>query len=350
MKKLITLLFVFIAFVVISSIAYTQTTTRAVFFEGFTSSTCGPCATQNPYMASYLAQKGDTIVSVKYHVGWPSPGNDPMYLANTVQNYDRRYYYGVNSVPYTRVDGLTFTQSYSNHTGLNNLVYPRLAIPTPVSISIVDQRIAGDSIKATITVTNLSALTAGNYYLRVMSLENRIVYASPPGTNGESVFPHVFRRSYPTSQGTTHPLTAGTFTYVITYKIETQWIGNNMHTLAFVQEDNTKEIINSAGKWTQPTAIVPISNEIPNDFSVTQNYPNPFNPRTTVEFSVPKEDYTTLKVFNSLGKEVGTYHSGITKAGKYKIVLDATEWSSGLYFYKIQSGSFSETKRMMLVK
>jgi len=350
MKKLFILLFVITVYVIMYSSVYSQTTTRKVFFEGFTSSTCGPCASQNPYMAAYLAQKGDTIVSVKYHVGWPSPGNDPMYLFNPTQSYDRRYYYGVNSVPYTRIDGLTYTQSYSNPAALDGFVNPRLAIPTPISISVVDQRITGDSIRATITVTNLSALNTGNYYLRVMALEHLIKYASAPGTNGERDFPHVFRRSYPTSQGTVHPLAAGTYTYVITYKLETAWVADNMYTIAFIQDDNTKEIYNVAGKWTAPTSIVPVSNEIPKDFSVTQNYPNPFNPRTTVEFSVPKEDYTTLKVFNSLGKEIGTYHSGLTKAGMYRIVLDATEWSSGLYFYKITSGSYSETKRMMLVK
>lgn len=350
MKKLFTLLFVITAFVIMSSTVFSQTTTRTVFFEGFTSSTCSPCASQNPYMAAYLAQKGDTIIGVKYHVGWPSPGNDPMYLLNPTQSYDRRYYYGVNSVPYTRIDGLTFTQSYSNPSALNSLVFPRLAIPTPITISVVDQRITGDSIKATITVTNLSALNSGSYYLRVMALEELVKYTTAPGTNGEKNFPHVFRRSYPSSQGTVHPLAAGTYTYVFTYSMESAWVANSIHTIAFIQEDNSKEIFNVAGKWTAPTAIVPVSNEIPRDFSVTQNYPNPFNPRTTVEFSVPKEDYTSLKVFNSLGKEVGTYHSGLTKAGKYKIVLDASEWSSGLYFYKITSGSYSETRRMMLVK
>ncbi len=350
MKKFIELLFMLTVFVIISSTAYSQTTTRAVFFEGFTSSTCAPCAAQNPYMAAYLLQKGDTIVSVKYHVGWPSPGNDPMYLYNTTQNYDRRYYYGVNSVPYTRIDGLYFLQSYSNYSTLDYYVNTRRAVATPIALSVVDERIPGDSMKVTITITNLSTLPAGNYYLRVMALENRVKYVSPPGTNGETTFPHVFRKSYPTSQGTSHSLTSGTYTYIFKYKLESVWSANEMHTIAFIQEDNSKEIFNVAGKWTAPTAIVPISNEIPKDFSVSQNYPNPFNPKTTVEFSVPKEDYTTLKVFNSVGSEVGTYHSGLTKAGRYKIVIDATEWSSGLYFYKIQSGSFFETKRMILVK
>ncbi len=350
MKKLIQVYFVIIAVLFAASAVNSQTTTRTVFFESFTSSTCAPCASQNPYMSSYLGTKGDTVVSVKYHVGWPSPGNDPMYLHNPTQSYDRRYYYSVNSVPYTKIDGLYTTQSYSNFGTLNYYVNYRLSVATPVAMSVTDVRIPGDSIRSTIVVTNLSELPAGSYYLRVMAVENRIVYQSPPGSNGETMFPHVFRKSLPTSQGTVHPVAAGTYTYVMTYKIDPAWIGNNMYTIGFVQEDNTKEIINVAGKYTAPSAIVPISNEIPNGFSVSQNYPNPFNPKTTVEFSLPKEGYTTLKVFNSLGKEVGTYHSGLTKAGSYKIVIDASEWTSGLYFYKIQSGSFSETKRMMLVK
>lgn len=350
MKKFVLPIIVLNAVFVFVSLAFSQTTTRTVFFESFTSSTCGPCATQNPYMTSYLGSKGDTIVSVKYHVGWPSPGNDPMYLHNTTQSYDRRYYYSVNSVPYTKIDGMYTTQSYSNFATLNYYVNYRLSVSTPVGISVTDVRIPGDSIRSTITVTNLSELPAGNYYLRVMALENRIVYQSPPGTNGETMFPHVFRRSYPSSQGTSHPITAGTYTYTITYKIDPAWVSDNIYTIAFVQEDNSKEIMNVGGKYTAHSAIVPISTEIPKGFSVSQNYPNPFNPKTTVEFALPKDGFTTLKVFNALGKEMGTYHSGMTKAGSYKIMIDASEWTSGLYFYKIQSGSFSETKRMMLVK
>lgn len=350
MKKFSLQFFVIAVVLILYSTVFSQTTTRTIFFEGFTSSTCAPCAQQNPYMSSYLATKGDSIISVKYHVGWPSPGNDPMYLHNPTQNYDRRYYYGVNSVPYTRIEGMYFTQTYSNPATLNYYFNYRLSVPTPVTISVVNHLIPGDSIRATITVTNLSELPAGNYYLRAMALEHRITYATPPGSNGETIFPHVFRASYPTSQGTSHPVAAGTYTYIITYKLNPAWVTDNMHTIAFVQEDNSKEIYNVGGIYTPPTAIAPISTEIPRGFSVSQNYPNPFNPRTTIEFSLPKEDYTTLKIFNSLGKEVGTYHSGMTKAGKYKIVIDASEWTSGLYFYQIQSGSFTETKRMMLVK
>lgn len=352
MKKIIIIFSIFLSIIAITDFLNSQTVVRNVFFEGFTSSTCGPCASQNPYMATYLATKGDSIISVKYHMGWPSPGNDPMYLYNTTQNYDRRYYYGFNSIPVTRIDGLyTQLSNYSNYALLNSYFYTRLAVPTPVAMSVVDQRIPGDSIRTTITVTNLSSLPTGNYYLRVMALEKMVKYSSPPGTNGELNFPHVFRRAYPTSQGTVLPTTAGTHTFIITYKIDMNvWVASDIYTIAFVQRDDDKEIMNVAGIWVAPTAIVPISNEIPNEYYLLQNYPNPFNPKTTIEFSIPKSGLTNLTIYNTMGQEIGVYHNGFTNAGKYKLILDASYWSSGVYYYKITSGEFSETKKMLLVK
>lgn len=350
MKKIFTFIILFT--ILTAGFVNSQTTVqRKVFFEGFTSSTCGPCATANPYMVSYLASKGDSIVSVKYHMGWPGAGNDPMYLYNTVQNYDRRYVYGVNSIPYTRFDGLYYTQTYSNPSSLNYYFWTRLAVPTPVQLTVVDQRIPGDTIKATVTVTNLSTLPAGTYYLRVMAIEKNIRYTTPPGSNGELTFPHVFRRSYPNSTGTALSTAAGTYTFVFKYKIDLAvWDPYEMYTIAFVQEDGTKEIMNVEGKWTEPSAINPISSEIPNNYVLGQNYPNPFNPRTTVEFSVPTTGFTTLKVYNILGKEVGTYVNENVKAGKYFVTIDGTNLSSGIYYYTLTSGDFSQTKRMTLVK
>ena len=86
MKKFSLQFFVIAVVLILYSTVFSQTTTRTIFFEGFTSSTCAPCAQQNPYMSSYLATKGDSIISVKYHVGWPSPGNDPMYLFFSPEN------------------------------------------------------------------------------------------------------------------------------------------------------------------------------------------------------------------------------------------------------------------------
>jgi hypothetical protein len=88
----------------------------------------------------------------------------------------------------------------------------------------------------------------------------------------------------------------------------------------------------------------------PLTFSLEQNYPNPFNPSTTIEYTIPESGVVTLKVYNVLGKEVAALVNGRNDAGKHKIEFDASLLNSGVYFYKIESGSFVETKKMVLIK
>ena len=92
------------------------------------------------------------------------------------------------------------------------------------------------------------------------------------------------------------------------------------------------------------------NDEIPERFSLDQNYPNPFNPSTKISFSIPTEEFVTLKVFNSLGEEVAELISETKSAGNYSVSFDASELTSGIYFYKITAGNFMELKKMMLIK
>jgi hypothetical protein len=85
-------------------------------------------------------------------------------------------------------------------------------------------------------------------------------------------------------------------------------------------------------------------------YRLSQNYPNPFNPTTDIEFSIPKSEFVTLKVYNILGEEVITLISEKLTIGKYKYEWDASNLSSGIYFYRIQAGDFVETKKMILIK
>ena len=83
---------------------------------------------------------------------------------------------------------------------------------------------------------------------------------------------------------------------------------------------------------------------------VLGNYPNPFNPTTTIRFSVPTSEFVTLKVYDVLGNEVALLVNEQKSAGSYEVEFSASGLSSGIYFYKIQSGSFVETKKMLLLK
>ena len=87
-----------------------------------------------------------------------------------------------------------------------------------------------------------------------------------------------------------------------------------------------------------------------NRYKLSQNYPNPFNPSTTIEFSIPKTEFVTLKIFNLLGQEVVTLVSDKLDPNNYKFVWDASNFSSGIYFYKLVSGGYVEIKKMVLLQ
>jgi len=92
------------------------------------------------------------------------------------------------------------------------------------------------------------------------------------------------------------------------------------------------------------------SSGLPSEFALLSNYPNPFNASTVIEYQLPEASEVTLQVYNLLGEKVATLVDSKQQAGYRSVVWDASEVSSGLYFYKLTAGDFTETKRMMLVK
>jgi hypothetical protein len=88
----------------------------------------------------------------------------------------------------------------------------------------------------------------------------------------------------------------------------------------------------------------------PVQFELAQNYPNPFNPSTTIKFALPQSSNVTLKVYNALGQEVSTLINQFMESGLHTINFDASNLNSGIYFYRLDSGQFSEVKKMTLIK
>ncbi|MDZ7265692.1 MAG: DUF4961 domain-containing protein, partial [candidate division KSB1 bacterium] len=101
----------------------------------------------------------------------------------------------------------------------------------------------------------------------------------------------------------------------------------------------------------QGTGVKSSSAEVPgNDYQLSQNYPNPFNPLTTIQYDLPKAGLTTLKLYNLLGEEVAVLLNEYKAAGSYQLQFDASKLESGVYYYKIKSGDFEATKKLVLVK
>ena len=104
------------------------------------------------------------------------------------------------------------------------------------------------------------------------------------------------------------------------------------------------------------TRALQVSNEddefgIPTEYSLDQNYPNPFNPTTNIRFALPQASRVSLTIYNVLGQQVATLINGEQRvAGRYTVSFDASSLASGLYIYRIQAGSFINTRKMLLVK
>jgi hypothetical protein len=109
------------------------------------------------------------------------------------------------------------------------------------------------------------------------------------------------------------------------------------------------------GFWTSIIDIATSTEQIeestlPQEFSLNQNYPNPFNPTTIISWQLPVSGHVSLKVYDIIGNEVATLVNEEKPAGNYEISFDASGLSSGVYFYKLTSGNFIKTKKMILLR
>ncbi len=114
--------------------------------------------------------------------------------------------------------------------------------------------------------------------------------------------------------------------------------------LAFTIPGSLKELT------APPTGIVSQTGFIASDYKLYQNYPNPFNPSTNLEFVISNPGFVSLKVYNSLGIEVADLVNENKPAGKYSLTFDGSNLSSGIYFYKLEAGDFTDTRQMILLK
>lgn len=99
----------------------------------------------------------------------------------------------------------------------------------------------------------------------------------------------------------------------------------------------------------EPSSGITIEN-IPKEYRLAQNFPNPFNPATTIEYDLKQAGWTTLNVYNMLGQEVATLINRHLEAGRYSICFNASQLSSGIYYYRLKSGDFNSLKKMVLIK
>jgi len=265
MKKIFTVGLLFIVFVLginaqsgrKNSDELTSGFKRYPLFEEVTNASCGPCASSNPVLNAFIEQMSDSLIAITYHAWWPGV-SDPMYQHNIQQNRDRIQFMkgNVNATPWLNVDGVIVDVWPFNSTNLIGAYNTRMAVMSPLGLEVTHTRISVDTVEVRVKAALLSDLPAGSWKLRVYAVEHPINYATAPGSNGERFFPHVFRKSVPGSVGEIFPTTAGNYEFVYRYKFEPAWNDTNLYSIAVVQEDNTKEVVNTGS--SKFTNILPV--------------------------------------------------------------------------------------------
>jgi len=326
---------------------------RKVLAELVTSTTCAPCYGADVfYFQNWLPNYGgaDQIITLAYHVWWPTPGNDPMYLANTVPVQARVSYYGTNAAPNLRVDG--FVNAGSGFNTWPGAIEPRFIDASPVAIVLSGTR-NGTTVDITADITADQPVNSSTWRVHFVVVESGI---SAPQNSGSGYVPFVHewvhRTMLPDANGVPITITQGqTVTFQRSITLAPAWVPENCKIIVFVQNNTDKKVQNAevigvdvlAGA-DEPEAGLPTSPWL------SPNYPNPFNPETRIRFGVPGTGYVRLSVIDLLGREVAVLVDEQRGAGRYTETWDARDLPSGSYFTRLTVGSTSITRKLVLLK
>lgn len=196
--------------------------------------------------------------------------------------------------------------------------------------------------------TLASANDTVSYFVSILNYGNNPLAISSI-TSSNSVFTV---ESFPSS------ITANQFGYA-KIKFTPNLPNQNYNGVLTINNNDSNIAVTLTGICGQPIGIEPISNEIPRDFNLSQNYPNPFNPTTKIRFELANSNLTQggakglltkLVIYDILGREVALIVNERLSPGKYEVGFNAGNLPSGIYFYSLSAGIYTETKRMILVK
>ena len=293
---------------------------RVVVLEHFTQASCGPCAGTNPIISQRIAAATAPMVVIKYHTSWP--GVDPMYNHNTAENGARTTYYSVNAVPTSIMNGRRPSAGAnpgSPSSWTVDTVNAQGAVPSPFELKVKHNYIITgnrvDSISVRAVVTKV-ADASGDLRLQTVVIEKEIVFASAPGSNGETVFPHVMKKMLPNANGTILPTgmaIGDSMVYNFKWRLANVYDIRQLAVVGFIQNNTGKRILQ--GGYSAPTQPVPFAvtnvprlivasgtDTVTQSITVTTTATSP----TSFKVSGPRTQIagTTTKLLNSAGQAV----------------------------------------------
>jgi len=322
-------------------------TDKKVLVEVFTNSHCTICPSAHSALNAYAANGTykNQITYIYYHMSFPY-SDDPLNQHNTADPAARNSYYGpFSSTPRAMFAGTVQNNNYSAWGGILDGLAQQVS---PLEITLYGS-VAGNQLSITANVKQTAAINDPALVIQFVAVEN----VNYTGRNGISVHKNVMRKMFPGNGG--QP-----FTPVLNQNVPVNndltlsnvWNTSELGFVVFVQDTRTKEVLQS--QYISYTELVSTTAEEetirPFAFNLEQNYPNPFNPSTTINYTIENGGFVTLSIHNVIGETVAVLVNRYKNAGRYSADFTADNLQSGIYFYKLQSGSSVITKKMLLVK
>lgn len=351
MKKL----FLFFGMLLFTAFTYAQT--NNVLLEVATGVTCVWCPCGHAIVNTILTNRPNTLV-LEYHVNIPSA--DPF---STFPGSNVTSLLGFSSAPSAVVGRRTGAIDRTSWAGQ---VYSQGSnFPSPLTLNFTKTYNASTR-QLTLNASALALRQIDtNVYISVVIYENNIIYSQAGNSSctGGSNYVHKYLVRAMVNGDVGESLNTGTWASGTTknaswnYTLPGNWVDTNCFFGVFTYFNSgslsTNSYVLQTGKGSVTAPLTSIGNngfETPDAYTLFQNYPNPFNPTTNIKFSIPKDGNASLKIYDVLGNEVSTYFDTYLKSGIYNVVFDGAGLSSGVYFYKLVAGNFSETKRMIITK
>jgi len=288
----------------------------------------------------------DRLAVVRYHQG----SADPYYLHNPSENLARNSYYGSPVRPHLFTDGFSAT---TNYHAWGMYILARMGIESNLEIQINGNYNQGTrETNLQLAVTGTGEITQPNLRLQVVLIESDLDY-------GGHTHNQVMRDMIPDAEGESFTISNGqTLHFDRSFTVDGLLQDENCEIVVFVQSYSTREVLQSAKDSL--TTLDPIGVEedieaLPGSFFLAQNYPNPFNASTIIAFNLPERAPVALTIYNLSGQLTRTLDGGIRKAGRNHMVWDGLdkegkEASSGVYFYRLRAGEWSQTKKLSLLR
>ncbi|HMS34855.1 MAG TPA: T9SS type A sorting domain-containing protein [Ignavibacteria bacterium] len=140
------------------------------------------------------------------------------------------------------------------------------------------------------------------------------------------------------------------YAYAVRYRVQAVDKYNDVSVLSDFANTQAWNTSSAGGEEEDNLISVQNSSSIPEEFSLKQNYPNPFNPTTNIQYDLPLDNFVSIKIFDITGREITTLVNEFKTAGRYSAGFNGADLSSGIYYYKIEAGNFSQVRKMLLLK